>query len=155
MSVDFIPWRTTANHYERFSVIVGTTYTIFYTRRMRQVTDVYERLRATHLTTEIGLEHFESSAIRKVLQGTKKGRAPMSALPTENSEVFRYPTHLGRLDDMRSAIQMMTCYEIQTTVQDPIGSIGEGPSLMRPEMNLLLTRVIHATLRDVENRVKP
>ena len=54
---------------------------------------------------EIGLEHFESCAIRKVPQGTKKGRALMSALPTESSEVFRSPTRRGHLHAMRSSKQ--------------------------------------------------
>jgi len=44
---------------------------------------------------EIGLEHFESCAIRKVPKGTRKGRALMSALPTESSEIFRSTTRWG------------------------------------------------------------
>ena len=49
----------------------------------------------------------------------KKGRALISALPTESSEVFRSPTRRGHLDAMRSSIHWTTSRSFQTMVRGP------------------------------------
>ena len=48
----------------------------------------------------------------------KKGRALISALPTESSEVFRSPTRRGHLDAIRSPIHLVTSCSFQTTVRE-------------------------------------